>query len=152
MKTDFFSKCFMHLTKIYSLHAMCQVQFLGWRQSNELNKNSASQHTSQWNLSASTTFLKGQYPDSKHTVVVAITCKAYARATVTPDASCICDPHHSSWQRWILNPLSEARDLIRKLMVPSRICFCCATTGTPNFDILNYKMRNATPCEGYLKG
>ena len=22
----------------------------------------------------------------------------------------VCDLHHSSWQRWILNPLSEARD------------------------------------------
>ena len=29
---------------------------------------------------------------------------AYARATAT------CDLHHSSWQRQILNPLSEARD------------------------------------------
>ena len=26
------------------------------------------------------------------------------------DLSCICDLHHSSWQRHILNPLSEARD------------------------------------------
>ena len=36
-----------------------------------------------------------------------------------------------SRQRWILNPLSEARDGIRNLMVPSRIRFRCATTGTP---------------------
>ena len=40
--------------------------------------------------------------------------------------------HHSSRQPWILNPLSEARDRTHKLMVTSRICFCCTTTGTPN--------------------
>ena len=39
--------------------------------------------------------------------------------------------HHSSEQRWILNPLSEARDQSRNLMVPSQISFCCATKGTP---------------------
>ena len=39
--------------------------------------------------------------------------------------------HHSSRQRQILNPLSEARDQTPKLMVPSQICFCCATMGTP---------------------
>ena len=33
-----------------------------------------------------------------------------ATATVIPDPSHVCDPHHSSWQRRILNPLSEARD------------------------------------------
>ena len=38
--------------------------------------------------------------------------------------------HHSSQQRWILNPLSEARDQIRNLMVPSRIRFHCTMTGT----------------------
>ena len=35
---------------------------------------------------------------------------AYATATATSDRSCICDLHHSSWQRRILNPLSEVRD------------------------------------------
>ena len=30
----------------------------------------------------------------------------------------------------ILNPLREARDQTRNFTVPSRICFCCATTGT----------------------
>ena len=38
--------------------------------------------------------------------------------------------HHSSQQLRILNPLSKARDQTHNLMVPSRICFCCATTGT----------------------
>ena len=31
----------------------------------------------------------------------------------------------------ILNPLSEARDQTRNLMVTSRICFYCTPTGTP---------------------
>ena len=35
---------------------------------------------------------------------------AYTTATATPDLSRFCDLHHSSRQRWILNPLSEARD------------------------------------------
>ena len=49
---------------------------------------------------------------------------AYSRATATPDPSRICDLHHSSPQRRILNPLSEARDQTYNLMVPSWICFC----------------------------
>ena len=35
---------------------------------------------------------------------------ACTTATATPDPSHICDLLHSSWQRRILNPLSEARD------------------------------------------
>ena len=34
---------------------------------------------------------------------------AYATATAMLE-SCICNLHHSSWQRHILNSLSEARD------------------------------------------
>ena len=44
--------------------------------------------------------------------------------------------HHSSWQRWILNPLSKAKDQTCNLKIPSYICFCCATMGTPLFFIL----------------
>ena len=40
-----------------------------------------------------------------------------------PDLSLLCNLHHSSRQRWILNQLSEARDWTCNLMVPSRICF-----------------------------
>ena len=47
---------------------------------------------------------------------------AYARATATQDPSNVCNLHHSSQQRWILNPLNEARDGARNLMVPSQIC------------------------------
>ena len=56
---------------------------------------------------------------------------AYTTATATQDPSRVCDLHHSSWQRQILNPLRQARDRTCNLMVPSRISFCCATTGTP---------------------
>ena len=56
---------------------------------------------------------------------------AYSRATATPDLSHVWDSHHSSRQRCIFNPLSEARDRNCNLMVPSQIPFCCATKGTP---------------------
>ena len=62
---------------------------------------------------------------------------AYATGTATPDLSCICDLHHSSRQRQILNLLSEVRDRTRNLMVPSRILFRCAATGTPRNPTLN---------------
>ena len=38
---------------------------------------------------------------------------------------------YTTAQRRILNPLSEAMDRMRNLMVPSQIRFCCATMGTP---------------------
>jgi len=56
---------------------------------------------------------------------------AYTTASATPDPSRILELHHSSPQRRILNPLSEARDRTRNLMVPGWICFRCATKGTP---------------------
>ena len=55
----------------------------------------------------------------------------YTTATATQNRSHICKLHHSSWQPWILNPLSEAREQTHNLMVPGRICFHCATMGTP---------------------
>ena len=39
----------------------------------------------------------------------------YAPATATLDQSRVCDIHPSSWQHWILNPLSEASDQTRIL-------------------------------------
>ena len=62
---------------------------------------------------------------------------AYTTATATRDLSCICKLHHSPWQCWILEPLSEARDQTQVLMETSRICFCC-TTGTPEHSMLFY--------------
>ena len=55
---------------------------------------------------------------------------AYTTAIATQDPSRICNLRHSSWQRWILNPLSEARDQNHNLMVPSRIWFHCTMAGT----------------------
>jgi len=64
---------------------------------------------------------------------------AYTTATATPDPRCIFNLYHSSRQRWILNPLSKARDQTLNLMVPSWIRFRCATAGTPHksFSIIN---------------
>ena len=45
----------------------------------------------------------------------------------------VCDLHHSSPQRRILNPLSETRDRTHNPVVTGWICFCCTTTGTPYF-------------------
>ena len=42
---------------------------------------------------------------------------AYTTATATWDLSHICNLDHSSWQCWILNPLSEARDQTCILML-----------------------------------
>ena len=55
----------------------------------------------------------------KRGVESALQLLAYTTATATPDLSHICDLHHSSRQRRILNPLSESRDRISILMVPS---------------------------------
>ena len=63
-----------------------------------------------------------------------------AYATATLDLIHVCNLHHSSWQRQIVNPLSEARDWTRVLMYTSQIYFCWATTETPGihiFDILH---------------
>ena len=43
---------------------------------------------------------------------------ACTTATATQDSSSICGLHHSSQQRQILNPLSEARDRTLTLMDP----------------------------------
>ena len=53
---------------------------------------------------------------------------ASATATATSDLSRVCDLHHSSRQRRLLNPLSEARDRTHKFTVPRRIHFRCTTT------------------------
>ena len=41
---------------------------------------------------------------------------AYAKATTMPDPSHICELHHSSWQCWLPDSLSEARDQTQILM------------------------------------
>ena len=49
---------------------------------------------------------------------------AYATATEMPDLSHVCNPHCSSWQCQILNPLSRARDGTHIVMDTSRVHFC----------------------------
>ena len=66
---------------------------------------------------------------------------AYTIAAATPDWSHVCDLHHSSGQRWILNPLSEAREQTHVLMDPSQIHFHWATTGTPGPSSNGWKIR-----------
>ena len=58
---------------------------------------------------------------------------AYTTATATRDLSCICDLYHSSWQRWILNPLSRARHWTHILMDTSRIHFRWADRNSLTF-------------------
>ena len=58
---------------------------------------------------------------------------ACATATVTRDPSCNCNPHHSSQQHQIPDPLREARDRTCLLMDTCHIHFCCTTTGTPGY-------------------
>ena len=50
-----------------------------------------------------------------------IRAAAYTTATARSDLSCICDPHSSSWQCRILNPLSKASDQTLILMGTSWI-------------------------------
>ena len=56
---------------------------------------------------------------------------AYAAATAMQHLRSVCDIHHSLWEHQILNPVSKARDQTFNLMVPSWICFHCATMGIP---------------------
>ena len=56
---------------------------------------------------------------------------AYTTATAMHDPSRIFDLHHSSWQHWILNTLSRARDRIHILMDTSWVCYLWATVGIP---------------------
>ena len=55
---------------------------------------------------------------------------AHATATVHARSELHLWPTPQLCQCWILNSLSEARDRTCKLMVPSQICFHCATMGT----------------------
>ena len=52
------------------------------------------------------------------------------------DLNLVCDLHQSSWQRWILSPLSKARDWTWVLMDTSQVRYHWAMTGTPNAEII----------------
>ena len=60
-------------------------------------------------------------PHSRHVAVPRLGVQLLATATAVPDSSHVCHLHHSSRQRWILNPLSEARERTCNLMVPSQV-------------------------------
>ena len=47
------------------------------------------------------------------------------------DPNLVCDLHHSSWQCWIFNPRSEARDRTCVPVLPRCCPSHCATAGTP---------------------
>ena len=49
---------------------------------------------------------------------------AYTIATAKQNPSHVCNLHHSSWQHWIVNPLSGNRDPTCVLMDTSRIHYC----------------------------
>ena len=51
------------------------------------------------------------------------------------DLSCVCNPHHSSWQHQILNRLSKARYQTHVLLDTSQVCYHWVTTGTPLLEI-----------------
>ena len=65
----------------------------------------------------------------------------------TWNLSRVCDLHHSSWQRWILDPLSEAGDRTYILMDTSQIYFHCTITGTPWF--LDFKRFFSLHCSKF---
>ena len=46
--------------------------------------------------------------------------------------------HHSSWQHWILHPLSEAGDRTCNLMVPGPMCVLCAMSELPDGLLLSH--------------
>jgi len=61
------------------------------------------------------------YGSSQAQGLLELQLPAYTLATASQDLSHICDLHHSSWQRWILNPLIKARDQTRIFMDASQV-------------------------------
>ena len=77
------------------------------------------------------------YGGSHTKVQLELQLLAHTTAKATPALSHICNLHHSSWQCWILNPLSKARDQTRILVNTSQIHFCFVAVRTPNFHFLS---------------
>ena len=59
----------------------------------------------------------------------------YTTATATLDPTHICNPHHSSQQHQILNPLSKARERTCILMDTSQVHYCWVAMGTPGVPV-----------------
>ena len=79
-------------------------------------------------------FFKGLHPGHMEVPRLGVESelKLPATATATPDPSLVCNPHHSSWQCWIPNPLSRARDWTHIFMNATQVRYHWATMGTPN--------------------
>ena len=71
-------------------------------------------------------------------VELELSLPVYTTATVTSDLSFVCDPHPSSRQHLILNPLSEARDRTRILMDISQVCELLSPEGIFSTVILKH--------------
>ena len=77
------------------------------------------------------------YGRSKAGVELELLVLAYATATATRDLSQVCELYHSSWQCWIINLLSKARDQTHILRILVR-----DTMGTPASFILSLLERH----------
>ena len=110
--------------------------FLGHRLA---SSHSATVCSTLWNLILFYYFFLGPHPLHKEVPRLRVRSELElpAFATATTDPSHVCGPLHSSGQHQILNPLSEVLDGTCNLMIPSRIRFHCAMTGTPWKLILN---------------
>ena len=78
---------------------------------------------------------RSAFGESQARGLIRATAAGYTTAIATPDLSHVCDLHHSSQQRRILTPLSEARNQIQNLMFPSWIHVQCVRTGIPDFSL-----------------
>ena len=74
----------------------------------------------------------------RHMQVPRIGVESELQLPAMQDPSHVCNVYHSSQQCQILNSWSEARDRTFNLMVPSQICFCCATKRIPLFHFFNW--------------
>ena len=63
---------------------------------------------------------------------------AYTTGTAMPDPSHICDLHRSSWQCWIHNPLSGAKDRTRILMDTSWVFNPLSHNGNSSSHVLSH--------------
>ena len=64
---------------------------------------------------------------------------AYTTATAMRDTSCVCDLHHSAWQRQIVNPLSKVRDQTLFLMDTSWACYAEPQLERPIESLLKFE-------------
>ena len=62
---------------------------------------------------------------------------AYTTATATPDLIHVYDPHNSSRQHWVLNPVNEARDCTWVLMDTSQVSLLLSHEGNSQMFLFN---------------